>query len=127
MHTRTIARNVLAAHLWVAAASAIGFAQAPVPTDAEAPLQTHAFSLPDTRLVRALYDSAEEHVAARRWREALADYQKILEDHAGDLLPARHRGLRAGTARARRRPPRLARYRDGHRRMPDNPARSVEP
>lgn len=62
-------------------------ASAPIVQDEEAPLETHTFSLPDTRLVRAIHDSAEEHVAARRWREAIADYQKILEDHAGDLLP----------------------------------------
>ncbi len=61
--------------------------QAPIRPDEEAPLETHSFSLPDTRLVRAIYDKAEEHVAARRWREAVAEYQKILEDHAGDLLP----------------------------------------
>ncbi len=61
-------------------------AQLPMEDD-EQPQETHSFSLPDTRLVRALYDGAEEHVAARRWREAIAEYQKILEDHAGDLLP----------------------------------------
>ncbi|MBL8860510.1 MAG: PQQ-binding-like beta-propeller repeat protein [Planctomycetes bacterium] len=54
----------------------------------EPPVETHSFSLPDTRLVRALFESAEAHAAARRWREAIAEYQRILEDHRGDLLGA---------------------------------------
>lgn len=73
--------NLLAVATWVAAP------QVPIERYDEAPTETHSFSLPDTRLVRALYESAEGHTAARRWREALGDYQRILEDHAGDLLP----------------------------------------
>lgn len=79
--------QALATGLLLAAPAVARSAQAPIPTGEEAPLETHTFSLPDTRLVRAIHQSAEEHVAARRWREAIADYQKILEDHAGDLLP----------------------------------------
>jgi len=79
--------HLLAVSLLAAAPSMLASAAAPTPQGEEAPLETHTFSLPDTRLVRAIHASAEEHVAARRWREAIADYQKILEDHAGDLLP----------------------------------------
>ncbi len=69
--------------LWPLAPSA---PQDPSPPDAEAAVETRTFSLPDTRLVQALHHSAEGHIAARRWSEALADLQRILEDHAGDLL-----------------------------------------
>lgn len=59
-----------------------------VSSDAEDALETHTFSLPDTRLARALFDSAQGHVAARRWSEAISDLQKILDEHRGDVLAA---------------------------------------
>ncbi len=52
----------------------------------EVPVETRSFSLPNTRLVLALHASAERHLEARRWSEALTDLQRILEDHSGDLL-----------------------------------------
>jgi len=79
--------SALVPSLLAAATLVVTARQDPVERYDEAPTETHSFSLPDTRLVRALYESAEEHTAARRWREALTDYQRILEDHAGDLLP----------------------------------------
>ncbi|MCY2958641.1 MAG: PQQ-binding-like beta-propeller repeat protein [Planctomycetota bacterium] len=79
--------HAIATTLLAAAPARAPYVQAPIPQGDEAPLETHTFSLPDTRLVRAVHASAEEHRAARRWREAIADFQKILEDHAGDLLP----------------------------------------
>ena len=82
MTTAVLITSLLAALIAAAPAR-----QDPVDVYEETSTETHSFSLPDTRLVRAIYASAEEHAAARRWREALADYQRILEDHAGDLLP----------------------------------------
>ena len=50
--------------------------------------ETRSFSLPDTRAVRDLWDRAEEHIAARRWSEALTDLQSIIEQHTSEVLGA---------------------------------------
>ncbi len=49
-------------------------------------VETRSFSLPDTRASRALAQRAEEHRAAGRWNEAAADLQRLIDDHARDLL-----------------------------------------
>jgi outer membrane protein assembly factor BamB len=47
-----------------------------------------SFGLPDSRAARAREASAEGHIAARRWSEALTDLQAMIEDQRGDVLPA---------------------------------------
>src|SRR5688500_14123764 len=48
--------------------------------------QTRSFSIPDTNYARALIDRAREHIASQRWQEAIADLQRLIEDHRGDVL-----------------------------------------
>ncbi len=48
--------------------------------------QTQSFSIPDTRATRALADSVQGHIAARRWSDAIRALQQMLEDHRGDVL-----------------------------------------
>jgi outer membrane protein assembly factor BamB len=52
------------------------------------------FAIPDTRQARALSDRAREHVAARRYAEAIADLQTLIVEHQGDVL-LEPRGQRA--------------------------------
>ena len=53
--------------------------------------EARPFSIPQTRVAASLRDRAEEHVAARRWSEALSDLQALIEAHEGELLPGRTR------------------------------------
>lgn len=59
-----------------------------LPGQDEEEIETRSFSLPDTRASRALAQRIEEHRAAGRWNEAAADLQRLIEDHARDLLGA---------------------------------------
>lgn len=47
-----------------------------------------AFQIYDTQAARARVESAEEHIAAERWSEALVDLQGLLEEHWGEVLGA---------------------------------------
>ncbi len=53
----------------------------------EIAVDPNLFSIPETLLVRALYERAQGHLAAQRFPEAIADLQTILEEHKGDILP----------------------------------------
>jgi len=64
----------------------------------EAVVETTAFSIPETLLVRAVFERAVGHVEARRFREAIADFQTILEKHVGELLPGERPKSKAGRA-----------------------------
>lgn len=59
----------------------------------------HAFQIYNTQAARALVESAEEHLAASRWSEALVDLQALLEEHHGEVLgasrPRASQGLQA--------------------------------
>lgn len=58
------------------------------PLPAQETTESRGFSIPNTRAVRALVDSIEGHIKARRWPEALSELQRIIRDHDGDLLGA---------------------------------------
>src|SRR6188768_1192205 len=64
----------------------------------EKPVDTTNFSIPETLLVRALYERATGHIDARRFSEAIADLQAIIEKHPGELLPGGRPRSAAGTA-----------------------------
>jgi outer membrane protein assembly factor BamB len=82
---------------WTALAAAFACMLAPLRATAQDPDQSSSgaevavdpnlFSIPETLLVRALYERARGHLAAQRWSEAIADLQTILEEHKGDILP----------------------------------------
>jgi outer membrane protein assembly factor BamB/tetratricopeptide (TPR) repeat protein len=55
---------------------------------ASAQSDVRTFSIPDTRAAGALAERAQDHLDARRWHEALADLQRLLEEHPNDLLGA---------------------------------------
>lgn len=63
-------------------------AHAPADPAAQDALQTQSFSIPDSRATRALADSVQGHIAARRWSDAIGGLQLFLEDHRGDVLAA---------------------------------------
>ena len=48
--------------------------------------ESQAFSLNSTQVARSLAESARDHLAAGRTREALADIQTMLEEHQGEVL-----------------------------------------
>ena len=54
------------------------------------------FQIYDTQAVRARVESANEHIAAGRWSEALVDLQALLEEHWGEVLPAARPRSRVG-------------------------------
>lgn len=89
--------GVLCAALALARSQAFAF-QVISPPPAEAPVETTAFSIPETLLVRGLYERAMGHVEARRFGEAIADLQTILEKHEGELLPGERPKSKAGRA-----------------------------
>src|SRR5688500_15904281 len=66
---------------------ALAAAQDPVSPADEAPLETRSYSIPETRLVRARFESAEAHAAAGRHGEAIVELQRILVEHPSELLP----------------------------------------
>jgi len=68
-------------------APAVRSAAPPAPQDGLGSPQL--FAIPETRDARALADSAEAHVRARRWLEAVLELQRLMTDHRGDVLPAR--------------------------------------
>lgn len=60
----------------------------------------HGFQIYDTQAAKSLAASAEEHIAAGRWSEALVQLQQLIEEHRDELLgPTRPvvkaRGLRS--------------------------------
>lgn len=57
-----------------------------------------AFQIYDTQAVRARVESAEDHLDAERWSEALVDLQALLEEHWGEVLPAARPRARLGRA-----------------------------
>jgi hypothetical protein len=73
-------------------------AQDPGPTgpDTEVAVDPNLFSIPETLLVRALYERAQGHLAAQRYNEAIADLQTILEEHKGDILPGERPRSKSG-------------------------------
>jgi outer membrane protein assembly factor BamB len=64
------------------------------PSPREDPQNVKSFALPDTRAARARAASAEGHIAAQRWSEALNALQILLEDHRGDVLPGTREPLK---------------------------------
>jgi outer membrane protein assembly factor BamB len=64
----------------------------------EKPVDTTNFSIPETLLVRALYERATGHIEARRFSEAIADLQTIIEKHEGELLPGEYPPSPSGNA-----------------------------
>jgi outer membrane protein assembly factor BamB/tetratricopeptide (TPR) repeat protein len=59
-------------------------------TAQEEAFEARSFSIPNTQYAKSLYERAQAHLAARRWSEALADLQQLLEEHRGDVLPGRN-------------------------------------
>lgn len=57
------------------------------PGEPEEDSTTRFFAVPMVRETRELADLAEEHLAAGRESEAMAVLQRLLEDHAGEVLP----------------------------------------
>jgi outer membrane protein assembly factor BamB len=51
-------------------------------------VEVKSFALPETRAARALFERAEQHAGAGRFAEAMAHYQALIEEHAGDVLAA---------------------------------------
>jgi outer membrane protein assembly factor BamB len=51
-------------------------------------VEVKSFALPETRAARALFERAEQHAGAKRFPEAIALYQALIEEHAGDVLAA---------------------------------------
>ncbi|HVS10112.1 MAG TPA: hypothetical protein VMS76_09585, partial [Planctomycetota bacterium] len=51
-------------------------------------VEVKSFALPETRVARALFERAEQHAGAKRFAEAIALYQALIEEHAGDVLAA---------------------------------------
>lgn len=56
--------------------------------------ELHAFRIYATQSAQALVESAEDHLEARRWSEALVDLQALIEEHRGEVLPASRPRLR---------------------------------
>ncbi len=50
--------------------------------------QRRFFAIPEARDARTLAERAQDHIAAQRWTNALADLQRLIEEHGGDVLPA---------------------------------------
>ncbi|HIG10563.1 MAG: PQQ-binding-like beta-propeller repeat protein [bacterium] len=50
--------------------------------------EIRGFSIPTTRAARVLLERAQEHIAAERWNEAIADLQGLLEVHGADVVQA---------------------------------------
>src|SRR6185503_13964095 len=53
--------------------------------------QTRFFAIPMARDTRELASAAQVHLGAGRHDDALAALQELLEQHAGEVLPARWR------------------------------------
>jgi hypothetical protein len=58
---------------------------------------TRFFALPMVRDTRELASVAEEHLAARRHPEAIAALQRILDEHANEVLPPTSTALGTGS------------------------------
>lgn len=79
--------------LLLAASLLLGARATPAQEDGDA---TRFFALPMVRDTRELAAVAEEHLRAERYPEAIGALQRILEDHAQEVLPAgAELGLRA--------------------------------
>ena len=52
--------------------------------------ETRAFQIYDTQAARAIQQEANEHLEAGRLREGLAELQKLLEGHRGEVLGAEY-------------------------------------
>jgi len=79
--------TLLSTALCVLLAAAPAAARAPQERDRDA-VQARSFAIPETRLAKQLYRLAQEHIDARRWREAIAVLQELSEKHRGELLGA---------------------------------------
>lgn len=75
--------------LWVALLAAVSATAAPPAQGAqvgdEGP-NANLFQLYDTQAARSRAAQADEHIAASRWAEAVAELQALIEDHAGEVL-----------------------------------------
>lgn len=71
------------------ATASLLLAVAPLPQRGwmEANADTQFFTIPVTRDAVDHAEKALEHIGSRRWSEALRHLQRLLTDHAGDLLP----------------------------------------
>lgn len=58
--------------------------------------EAQPFRIPDHAAAKARMERAKEHVAAKRWREALQELQDVLEEHKGDLLAGERPRSRGG-------------------------------
>ncbi len=74
----------------LAALAALGAAPA-AQEDPDEALRSQPFALPLARDARTLAERARDHVQARRWSEALADLQRLVEEHSSDVLPPQWR------------------------------------
>lgn len=76
---------VLLAALGAFAAGPSAAASPAMTQDDEGP-NANLFQLYDTQAARSRAAQAEEHIAAARWAEAIAELQALIEDHAGEVL-----------------------------------------
>ncbi|MEM1452686.1 MAG: PQQ-binding-like beta-propeller repeat protein [Planctomycetota bacterium] len=83
------ARRLLGVGLGAAALAALAAAgsQARGQEDRDA-FRPRAFQLYDTQAARARSGEAKEHIAAKRWSEALTELQALIEEHRGEVLGA---------------------------------------
>jgi outer membrane protein assembly factor BamB len=52
-------------------------------------LGARSFSIPSTHYANSRFEKAENHIAGRRWSDAISELQVLIEEHEGDVLAGR--------------------------------------
>ncbi|MFT7487452.1 MAG: outer membrane protein assembly factor BamB, partial [Candidatus Paceibacteria bacterium] len=66
----------------------LSLALAQAEPEEEKPQEVLGFSIPNTRIAQVRMQHATDHIAAKRWNEAIAELQALIETHGSELIPS---------------------------------------